>query len=545
MGDSSIFETITDGNWCSANKGGTFPLTSGYHDICDKYDKIIQNHRETLTNISNKMKHRDKRRMVVDCAEERYYFEPEFTNDDIILSILNYLDYNDIITLCIISEKFTTKYWQNNNDNTGDDHYVWRMLYLRDISNTLSGRIKFKSDVGEISIKRKYINLMAMYYVELGYHISSRDVTKRVFSEKNFNIMKILKRCRADKLLVRILSNYCKIYEFTCISSNNFLGILFVANNTKLIYSLIEMHNISSNDCMTRAIRYGNMEVVENLIALGYSDQRLILNAAILYGRKNIIHRMLPTEVLYNKAALYDFLQKYADEEYVDRIGMVELMISQGADDIEQIVKLSVIGGYVDILQYLINKGYNNYNKIVSLTLSEKSIRKVDVINLMIANGINNFDDIMIRASELGLFDVVQLMLENGAKNVQEAALRLINYSNRYKNSYDDIRYVDTLELLLDHGADDYEVFMNCAISKNRNDLYEVLLCHHIYNIPTLILKEYIHRVDGRHIFQIYLKYASRSYIIDELHNYHIQLVTSLDPLSKDLESIIARLTSE
>lgn len=498
-------------------------------NICEQYDLVIEEEHLKLVNGRGCVEnvHRDKRCKYDD---DLYYFDSNYVNNDIIQMIVLYLDYIDIINLCIVSERFTRQYWNNGN------HQLWKSLYLKDISDNIFYRKMYTNLEGEtkmMSYKKKYINLMIMYDIELTY-----ETTNQIFSEKNVYLLYIIHKCKAEKMALRFVQNFSPSYitynstdsrsSYHCIK---LFKILFKMNCNDISINILnrfQLDGIDMMNCIDCAVRVGNMTIIDYLITIGYSDYENIILLSAKYAREDIFKAMMSRHeitVLSNNivsAALFNLSRK----RNIERCNIIEFLLQNGFKDYERIITFASEYGHTDVIKLMINNGYDNFDLITRIVLKHIPETTCEIIQLLLDHGLNDYNNILCRAARYGLIDTVKLILSKGATEINMATSILINEYFWFDHPLKHVMYKETLKVLLDNGANDFETFMKYVLRNNRMDLFDTLVETYDYDLILLAIKNYGHYRHHDIIINAYIKNAHHVHNRKKLYmlyNFYIQ----------------------
>lgn len=97
-------------------------------------------------------------------------------------------------------------------------------------------------------------------------------------------------------------------------------------------------------------------------------------------------------------------------------------------DEINDTFLFACCKGQKDIVEQMIEKGANNWNKGL---LYSCRIGYRDIAELMIKNGATNLDEALYEICKQGHTHMAKLLIENGAKNLIRALIRSCIYNNK------------------------------------------------------------------------------------------------------------------
>lgn len=159
---------------------------------------------------------------------------------------------------------------------------------------------------------------------------------------------------------------------------------------------------------------------------------------AAKYGHADIVH-LLADRVYKNK---YGYVMGYAAEGgYID---IVNFLLGLGADDYNHSMRLAPMAknNSDNIVQIMLDLGANNYSETAR---NAAEMGNINVVNIMQSKGANNYNEIMEAAALGGNIELVKLMLEKGANNYNGAMFVAANRG-----------HLEIVEFLLEKGARNY-----------------------------------------------------------------------------------------
>lgn len=182
------------------------------------------------------------------------YYDSGIIPSDILDSILLYLDYNDIITLCNTSYKFSKKYCNNPNN------YIWINMYIRDISEDISSVKDFKDT---------YYTLMKIY-IQITLSLINLELDLKFIRDRVIFLMKN----RAHKLVNNLYQKYgnghLSIFkDFSVVKESIIYQFNYIAKDYIKSY-LFDMEYYNSLNIL--AAENNNIEMVSFLINKGASN---------------------------------------------------------------------------------------------------------------------------------------------------------------------------------------------------------------------------------------------------------------------------------
>lgn len=120
-------------------------------------------------------------------------------------------------------------------------------------------------------------------------------------------------------------------------------------------------------------------------------------------------------------------------------------------------LKGACMGGYLDIVKFMINKGANNLETGLSCACEYD---RLEIAKFMIEMGATNFNYSMKSACRAGKIELVKLMIEHGADNWDDCLAITISYNNNNNNNNEN--NAEIVELMISHGATfTSEMFVN------------------------------------------------------------------------------------
>ena len=150
-----------------------------------------------------------------------------------------------------------------------------------------------------------------------------------------------------------------------------------------------------------------------------------------------------------------------------NRLDLVNLMISEGAEDWDRGMRCACRDGHLDLANLMIAKGAYSWNWGMVAACGGGHL---DLVNLMITNGANNWNWGMNGACEGGHLDLANLMISKGADN-WNSGLRFACV-NEYTESPNTIKCA---KRMISKGADDY----GCLHTSSDVFLYKVFCQNH------------------------------------------------------------------
>ena len=142
-----------------------------------------------------------------------------------------------------------------------------------------------------------------------------------------------------------------------------------------------------------------------------------------------ILHQLQLDEssAIISKLQTYYIVQRlrcrYTDNYIMERaainedMGIVQLMIDLGADNIDDAMINAVCDGHIDIVQLMLENGAIEIDWAMGCAASGGD---VNIVQLMLDKGANNINTAMYNATCCGHINIVQLLLDNGADNYQQ-----------------------------------------------------------------------------------------------------------------------------
>lgn len=130
-------------------------------------------------------------------------------------------------------------------------------------------------------------------------------------------------------------------------------------------------------------------------------------------------------EALVNQGRWYELVHSDMDPNKImshaaehNRMDIVQLMISKGADRWNYSMAKASGAGHIPIVQFMISKGANNWDESMAWASGGGH---TSIIELMLARGAGNWNWAMVCASAGGHLDIVQYMIKRGAKRWKQA----------------------------------------------------------------------------------------------------------------------------
>jgi hypothetical protein len=285
-----------------------------------------------------------------------------------------------------------------------------------------------------------------------------------------------LKRTQSIKNLLTLYhSKYISINSLDYMSKNKCLLRSCTTGNIKMVKYLLDQYKFSRKKldfCVSRAARKNQKNVVDYFIEndLPKDFNRIMANACF-GGNTEIVNKMLELGAdEYNYCAwaaarnnhreiIYHMLSLGADN-YLDiacgaaRGGNLDLLnIFMDFSNIENLniaMFNAVYGGNLDIVEYLISKGANDFNR--GLIASSK-IGNLDITNLMLKNNANNYHIAFRVALNYGKLNILKILPELDIENYNNAIIRAIAGN----------KSLEIISFIFNKGVNNYKYMMYLA----------------------------------------------------------------------------------
>jgi hypothetical protein len=187
------------------------------------------------------------------------------------------------------------------------------------------------------------------------------------------------------------------------------------------------------NQIMKYAAGVGNIDLIEKMLKQRASELTSAISAAAEEGHLETVKFLIKKGALPKQAAL--------TASYNGHINIIKYLIKKNYPiDKELIMIEATIGGYRDIVEYLIEQGEKNFD--TALLYSAEG-GHIDILKLLIQNGARNFNDALLRASSNGHLDIVKYLVELGEVYDLDKALRYSAFAN----------HIDIVKYLIGKGA--------------------------------------------------------------------------------------------
>ena len=154
-----------------------------------------------------------------------------------------------------------------------------------------------------------------------------------------------------------------------------------------------------------------------------------------------------------------DGLIKYSKMSINDRlieaskngdVRSVERMLASGTEGVakratgyNRVMFWAALGGYIEIVQMMLDRGADNYNGTMSNAAKGGHI---EIVKLMLDSGATGYDGAMYNAAQNGHIKIVQMMLDRGADEY-DWVMSAAAYGGHIK----------IVQMMLDLGANDYD----------------------------------------------------------------------------------------
>lgn len=370
----------------------------------------------------------------------------------------------------------------------------------------------------------KFSNLPLETYYHIGVNMSYKELLKSCSVSKNFAAL-----C-ANPLFWK----YKSMNDFK-ISSETYDEILAETHDDREVYiQLAGLRNIP----ILGAERYGYIEkLIKNALAAGEYELfgrflRLyptfnITNILGRYGLKQIIDRCYirdtPEQNCYALAPIlngaiegghYDLIKYLLDKGACITAPMIYSVYKSGNsalgqslldmipehqrhDAINLIMHDAALDGNLDIINYALSRGADDYN--TSLTAAAESGNQT-IIDMMIKLGANDFNMGLMGAAKGGHIDIVQQMINHGGDDVNLALSAAVESNN-----------IELIRYLIDNGADEFNDVLSRAVAVSNLEIIKYIINRGNLNNHTTdfipLIEHAVHRGD-LNIVKYLLTYA-------------------------------------
>lgn len=211
-------------------------------------------------------------------------------------------------------------------------------------------------------------------------------------------------------------------------------------------------------------INYKN-HAIYNAAYNGYTD---ILNYLIdVFQYKNITYILEAFARLGNINFLKQYLNKYyqnpenyeninynhimeASIEGTGNIEIINLMISKGANNYNEVLYTASKRGYINIVKLMLSMGANKLNNALEGAAKNGQI---DIVKLLLEKGATNFRYAFALAADRGRLDIMKLLINNVTHDDINNAMKYASIGNQ----------VGSMRFLIDNGGDAFGDTLNNA----------------------------------------------------------------------------------
>jgi ankyrin repeat protein len=260
------------------------------------------------------------------------------------------------------------------------------------------------------------------------FNTLSKDVVVKISNELSINDALSLSQTSKDVHRYLCENRYFWIKRLQ--KDHNIKYILLGNNiNPVIYYKFFHKHRYKNNKSQfIEAVKISNIDIVRYLISNQSPD---ILNWALMCACED------------------------------GNNDMVKIVVQNGADPEEGFIE-SIRGYHLDIIEYLIGEGAQNWNQGL---LEAAECGYLDLVNVMIRKGATNFNGGLHAASYNGHIEIAELMLEHHADNFISSFLTAISGGK-----------VEIVRLLIKRGANDWGHGIVWASSFGHEDIVKLIL---------------------------------------------------------------------
>jgi len=194
-----------------------------------------------------------------------------------------------------------------------------------------------------------------------------------------------------------------------------------------------------------------NPEVLLQLIKSGYDNVDVIMKNAARLGLLNIV-------VKYSKrvSSFWNYVREVTNAREVRKS-----IIDFNTKFYNKIAKKGAIGGYIEIVEFAISQGANNFTTIAA-EAAEKG--NINIVGLVVKHKASNFDVIAINGARGGHFNVVEFAVHQGGNRMDISVFEDIAEYGAFAGS------IEMVRLAMEHGArNTNEIAINAAAGGHEN----------------------------------------------------------------------------
>lgn len=346
-----------------------------------------------------------------------------FINSDIFEYITKFLDEKDIINMLSINKKFS------------QDSFIERIVLKRyPILSRFNKRKK--------SVRKFYVNMLNYIYLIF----TKNDIP--YFEHKSINPQKFYENNHHEYRLTLLFGYAIEINRMDIAQiilkkgvmiRDSLIGAIKSGKIDNVKFILTNNYTISHPELYC-AIKRGNFEIIDLLVKHG-GDTTYVneLYYAFKNGNKEIIDYFIERYPSYNRI-MYN-------ASMAGNIECVKMMVEKGATNFNNCLEAASGTDNKELVEYLLEKGATSYRQgadkaglkgnLEILKLLQSKIGNIvkieyacfmaaykgnmNIIDYFLEHGYKNYDKIMAYAAKGGRLDLVKLMIEKGANNFTEA----------------------------------------------------------------------------------------------------------------------------
>ena len=277
--------------------------------------------------------------------------------DDVLYSIVLYMNPKDILELCKSNRIF------NNKICRTDFYGIWIALYKKDIDlhvppNPKKEYVSIMSTVDGLSVSQSLV-----FAAENGYHILLDDIFKRKQTTvpKPF-IYNTVMDSAAEGGHIDIVKDMA---ERGATDWNLAMVSAAEGGHLDIVKYLVEKGATAWDEAMVGAAEGGHIDIVKYLVERGATNWDETMAYASLNGYMDIIEYMIQ-----KGATDFDWAMRYAAEG--GNMDIVEYLVEKGATNWDEAMAYAARGGNIDIVEYMVQRGATNWKLAINNAKTEK-----------------------------------------------------------------------------------------------------------------------------------------------------------------------------
>lgn len=244
-----------------------------------------------------------------------------------------------------------------------------------------------------------------------------------------------------------------------------------IAHNFVDFLSLVAFAAQSGDwNILTLAIKRGkeSESLEEQLKFWDFKDLEEAAFETAKFGYFNLIENMVKLHIISNFTRLADYaaLGGY--------INIVQYCIDRGANNIQSICEHAAIGEKLHVIDYLKQNNIIDWNGISFIAAK---LNKLKSVIYAFSNGAINTNEIALISITNGNMDILKYLLDNGANNLNSYALSALMHLK-----------LNMVIYLIERGANNYEILCRHSVIFNHIDIVKYILDRFVFDIQNVLV---------------------------------------------------------